>query len=171
MIAKQASARHFWVFLSTNFVFRRLAKEGRKIGDFRDKNARKVLYTYGTWYFVYLPWIDPSWEQRLPIGAQAMYIAYNDTSVIVINFQKIKDPCYSRYVLYFNFGLTPPPPHVCAFGRHTIVNTFDELQMSRECSPLPINRAHRYTPVFRILASQLRNVVRNLSTTVEKTHR
>ena len=41
MIAKQASARHFWIFLSTNFLFRRLAKEGRKIGELE----RKMLET------------------------------------------------------------------------------------------------------------------------------
>ena len=55
-----------------------------------EKNARKVLYTHGTRYFVYLSWTDQSLEQRLAIGVQAMYIAYNDTSVIVINFQKSK---------------------------------------------------------------------------------
>ena len=89
-IAKQVSARHFWVFHSTKFVFRRLAKEGKKIGEFREKNARKVLYTHGTRHFVHLPWINPSLEQRLAIGEQAMCIAYNHTSVVVINFQKSK---------------------------------------------------------------------------------
>ena len=87
---KQASARRFWVFLSTNFLFRRLAKEGRKIGEIRQKNARNLLYIHGTGYFVRLSWINPSSEQRFAIGAQAMYIACNDTSVIVINFRKSK---------------------------------------------------------------------------------
>ena len=86
-IAKQASAWHFWVFLSTNFLFRQLAKEGRKIGEIREKNAWKLLYTHGTRY---LSWINSSWEQRLAIGARAMYIACNDTSVIMINFWKSK---------------------------------------------------------------------------------
>ena len=41
-------------------------------------------------YFVYLSWASPRWEQMLVIGAQAMHIACNDTSVIVINFRKSK---------------------------------------------------------------------------------
>ena len=54
------------------------------------KNARKGPHTHGTRYFVYVSWINPSWEQRLTIRVQAMYIACNDTSVIVINFRKSK---------------------------------------------------------------------------------
>ena len=109
-IAKQASARHFWVFLSINFLFRRLAKEGRKISEIRQKNARNLLYIDGTRYFVRLSWINPSSEQRLAIGAQAMYIACNDTSVIVINFRKSKTHaitdtyCSRCYQRRFKFG-------------------------------------------------------------------
>ena len=36
----------------------------------------------------------------LMIGAQAMYIGCNDTSVISDKFSKIKDPRYNRYILY-----------------------------------------------------------------------
>ena len=41
-------------------------------------------------YFVNLSWVIPCCEQKLGIGAQAMCIACNDTSVIVINFRKSK---------------------------------------------------------------------------------
>ena len=41
-MAKQASARHFWVFLFTNSLFDRFAKEGRKIGEFRDNKCSKT---------------------------------------------------------------------------------------------------------------------------------
>ena len=56
------------------------------------KNARNLLNIHGTRYFVHLSWINPSSEQRLAIGAHAMYmyIACNDTSVIVIPFRKSK---------------------------------------------------------------------------------
>ena len=90
MIAKQASARHFWVFLSTNFFFLRLAEEGRKIGELERKMFENCSTPDGIWYFEYLSWVSPCWEQMLAIGAQAMYIACNDTSVIVINFRKSK---------------------------------------------------------------------------------
>ena len=40
--------------------------------------------------FMGKPGVSPCCEQMLAIGAQAMYIACNDTSVIVINFRKSK---------------------------------------------------------------------------------
>ena len=46
--------------------------------------------SHGIRYFVNRSWVSPCCEQILAIGAQAMYIACNDTSVIVINFQKSK---------------------------------------------------------------------------------
>ena len=52
---------------------------------------------HGTRYFVYLSWVSPCWEQMLAIGAQAMYIACNDTSVIVINFRKSKTHAIDRF--------------------------------------------------------------------------
>ena len=45
---------------------------------------------HGKRYFVNLSWVIPCCEQKLGIGAQAMCIACNDTSVIVINFRKSK---------------------------------------------------------------------------------
>ena len=90
MIAKQASAWHFWVFLSTNFLFRRLAKEGRKIGELERIMLEDYSTPHGKRYFVNLSWVIPCCEQKLGIGAQAMCIACNDTSVIVINFRKSK---------------------------------------------------------------------------------
>ena len=42
IIAKQAGARHFWLLLSTNFLFCRIVKEGRKIGEFREKKCSKT---------------------------------------------------------------------------------------------------------------------------------
>ena len=45
---------------------------------------------HGKKYFVNLSWVVPCCEQKLGIGAQAMCIACNDTSVIVINFRKSK---------------------------------------------------------------------------------
>ena len=60
----------------------------------KKKKKKKMLERYSTphgiRYFVYLPWVSPCWEQMLAIGAQANCIACNDTSVIVINFQKSK---------------------------------------------------------------------------------
>ena len=90
MIANQASAWHFWVVLSTNFLFRRLAKEGRKIGELERKMLEDHSTPHGKRYFVNLSWVIPCCEQKLGIGAQAMCIACNDTSVIVINFPKSK---------------------------------------------------------------------------------
>ena len=53
-----------------------------------------------TRHFVHLPWINPSLEQRLAIGEQAMCITYNHTSVMVINFQKSKTHAMAmEYVL------------------------------------------------------------------------
>ena len=46
--------------------------------------------SHGIRYFVNRSWVSPCCEQMLAIGTQAMYIACNDTSVIVINFQKSK---------------------------------------------------------------------------------
>ena len=89
-IAKQACAWHFWVFLSTNFLFRWLAKEGRKIGESERKMFEDYSTPHGKRYFVNLSWVIPCCEQKLGIGAQAMCIACNDTSVIVINFRKSK---------------------------------------------------------------------------------
>ena len=100
MIAKQASAWYFWVFLSTNFLFRRLAKEGRKIGELERKMLEDYSTPHGKGYFVNLSWVIPSCEQKLGIGVQAMCIACNDTSVIVMNFQKSKTHAINRYVLY-----------------------------------------------------------------------
>ena len=40
---------------------------------------------HGIRYFVNRLWVSPCCEQMLAIGAKAMYIACNDTSVIVIN--------------------------------------------------------------------------------------
>ena len=48
-IAMQASARRFCVFLSTNFLFRRLAKEGRKIGEFREKKYIYIKLLHTPW--------------------------------------------------------------------------------------------------------------------------
>ena len=90
-IAKQASARNFWVFLSTNALFRRLSKEGRKISKLERKMLENYSTPHGIKYFVYLSWVSPCWEQmRLAIGAQTVYIACNDTSVIVISIWKSK---------------------------------------------------------------------------------
>ena len=44
----------------------------------------------GKRYFVKISWVILCREQKLGIGAQAMCIACNDTSVIVINFRKSK---------------------------------------------------------------------------------
>ena len=90
MIAKQASAWHLWVFLSTNFLFRRLPKEGRKIGKLERTMFQDFSTPHAKRYFVNLSWVIPCCEQKLGIGAQAMCIACNDTSVIVINFRKSK---------------------------------------------------------------------------------
>ena len=90
MIAKQASAWHFWVFLSTNFLFRWLAKEGRKISELERKMFEDYSTRHGKRYFVNLSWVILCCEQKFGIRAQAMCIACNDTSVIVINFQKSK---------------------------------------------------------------------------------
>ena len=90
MIAKQASAWHFWVFLSTNFLFRRLAKEGRKIGELERKMLEDYSTPHGKRYFVNLSWVIPCCEQKLGIGAQAMCIACNDISAVMINFRKSK---------------------------------------------------------------------------------
>ena len=62
-------------------------KNGRWI---LEKNARQLLYTPWKKIFVNLSWVSPCCEQKLGIGAQAMCIACNDTSVIVINFRKSK---------------------------------------------------------------------------------
>ena len=45
---------------------------------------------HGIRSFVCLSWVSPCWDQMLAIGTQAMCIACNDTSVIVIHFQKSK---------------------------------------------------------------------------------
>ena len=108
MIAKQASVRHFWVFLSTNFLFRRLAKEGRKIGELERKMLENYSTPHGIRYFVYLSWVSPCWEQMLANGpgAQAMCIACNDTSVIVINFRKSKTHAITdTYCTFFQMKL------------------------------------------------------------------
>ena len=58
---------------------------------------------YGSRYIANRSWESPCYEQMLAIGAQAMYIACNDTSVIVINFRKSKTHaitdtyCTSKY--------------------------------------------------------------------------
>ena len=103
MIAKQASAWHFWVFLSTNFLFRQLAKEGRKIGELERKMFEDYSTPHGKRYFVNLSWVIPCCEQKFRIGAQAMCIACNDTSVIVINFQKSKTHAITDTYCTINF--------------------------------------------------------------------
>ena len=45
---------------------------------------------HGKKYSVNLSWVIPCCEQKLGIGAQAMCIDCNDTSVVVINFRKSK---------------------------------------------------------------------------------
>ena len=70
------------------FFFLRLAKEGRKIGELERKTFENYSTLDGIRYFEYLSWVIPCREQMLAIGAQAMYIACNDTSVIAINFRK-----------------------------------------------------------------------------------
>ena len=107
MIAEQASAWHLWVFLSTNFLFRRLAKEGRKIGKLERKMLEDYSTPHGKMYFVNLSWVIPCCEQKLGIGAQAMCIACNDTSVIVINFRKsMTHAITDTYCIRFGSGRT-----------------------------------------------------------------
>ena len=85
--------------LPTNFLFRRLAKEGRNIGDSERKMLENYSTLHGIRYFVNRSWVSPCCQQMLAIGAQAMYIACSDTSDSD-KFSKIKDPRYNRYVLY-----------------------------------------------------------------------
>ena len=81
MIAEQAGARHFWVFLSTNILSPRLAKEGRKSSELERKMLENYSTPHGIRYFVYLSWTSPCWEQMLAIGTQAMNIACNGGAV------------------------------------------------------------------------------------------
>ena len=120
MIPKQASARHFWVFLS-KFSF---SSVSRKIG----KLERKMLENYSQtphWirYFVYLSWVSPCWEQMLAIGVQAMCIACNDTSVIVINFRKSNTHAITDTYCTLNFQILPTFRSVHPFGMRS--NTQD----------------------------------------------
>ena len=90
-------------------TFRRLTKEGRKISDFRENNLLKATLCpteLGICYFVYLLWESPCWERRLAIGAEAVYIACSDTSVIVINFRKSKTHAITD--TYCTFFFSPP---------------------------------------------------------------
>ena len=58
---------------------------------------------HGKRYFVNLSWVIPCCEQKLGIGAQAMCIACNDTSVIVINFRKSKTHAITdTYCTHYN---------------------------------------------------------------------
>ena len=91
------------------FFFLRLAKEGRKIGELERKTFENYSTLDGIRYFEYLSWVSPCWEQMVAIGAQAMYIACNDTctSVIAINFRKSETHTITdTYCIRFGSGRT-----------------------------------------------------------------
>ena len=62
---------------------------------------------HGKRYFVNLSWVSPWCEQKLGIEAQAMCIACNDTSVIVINFRKSKTHAITDTYCIQNWSLWP----------------------------------------------------------------
>ena len=66
-----------------------LAKEGRKIGKFREKKCSKTPLHPWNSVFCIFSWVSLCWEQGFAIGVQAMCIACNDTSVMVIVLQDV----------------------------------------------------------------------------------
>ena len=59
--------------------------------NFREKCSKTTLHRMELdILYVFHEYAHAAWEQKLVNGAQAMYIACNDTSVIVIHFRKSK---------------------------------------------------------------------------------
>ena len=88
-------------FLPFKFSSSSVSQEGkRSVNLERKKLLENHSASYGIRYFVYISYR----EERLVIGSQTMYIACNDTSVILINFRKSKTLAKAdTYCILFRF--------------------------------------------------------------------